>query len=310
MRSHGWLAATGIPLIFLGLGCSPSETKLRDTFGDDVVASAYGDVMTYDSLAAWVPDELSLEDSAAFAERVIARWMRERVMLFQADLHLQREKANLNQALESYRRSLMISTYESKYVASRLDTEITEEEIAQYYLSHPELFTLHDHAVRALHLHLPDPKVAAALRGIPWTSKEERRWKTEFDQLETWMIQADSLSIPKLEQWCVQHGALYQLDHETWWSLGELLDEVPLSLYRVEDQIKRESPVTFETNGRRYFVRFLDHGLKGKTAPLDLAKDQIVELVLQRRRQQLLESLRDTLFQQAWAEGHLTRENL
>ena len=67
---------------------------------------------------------------------------------------------------------------------------------------------------------------------------------------------------------------------------------------------------SFEADGRLYFLRFLDHGLKGKTAPLDVARDQITELLLQRRRQKLREALRDTLLQRAWAEGELRRENL
>ena len=43
---------------------------------------------------------------------------------------------------------------------------------------------------------------------------------------------------------------------------------------------------------------------------LDVARDQITELLLQKRRQQLREALRDTLLQRAWAEGDLRRENL
>ena len=85
---------------------------------------------------------------------------------------------------------------------------------------------------------------------------------------------------------------------------------MPFSLFRPEDPIKRSSPLSFSAEGRVYFVRFLDHGLKGKIAPLDVARDQIEELVVQGRRQRMLDALRDTLFQQAWAEGKLRRENL
>ena len=95
-----------------------------------------------------------------------------------------------------------------------------------------------------------------------------------------------------------------------WWSIGELIDEVPLSLYRVEEQIQRTFPLSFVEGDRIYFLRFLDHGLKGKTAPIEVARDQITELILQSRRQKLREALRDTLYQQAWAQGDLRRENL
>lgn len=302
-------ALTG--LLSVGLSsCGEGARSVDAKFGRDVVASAYGEVLTWDSLASLVPDDLDLEDSAAFAERVLDRWMRERVMFAQARTQLQQERSSLEQALEAYRRSLLINTYETRYVESRLDTEVGDEEIETYYEAHPELFTLHDHAVRVLYLHLPDPKAAAEARGANWSKKDQRDWDSEVKRVNAWLAAADSTSIPELERWCIERGAMHHVDHEVWWSVSELLDEVPLSLYRVEDQIQRPTPLSFSDENRLYFVRFLDHGLKGKTAPLDVARDQITELVLQRRRQQLLDALRDTLFQQAWAEGDLRRENL
>ncbi|MGB1481408.1 MAG: peptidyl-prolyl cis-trans isomerase [Flavobacteriales bacterium] len=290
--------------------CGEGPRSADAEFGRDVVASAYGEVLTWDSLASLVPDDLNLEDSAAFAERVLDRWMRERVMFAQARTQLQQERSSLEQALEAYRRSLLINTYETRYVESRLDTEVSDDEIEAYYEAHPELFTLHDHAVRVLYLHLPDPKAAAEARGANWSKKDQRDWKAEVKRVSAWLAAADSTTIPELERWCIERGAMHHVDHEAWWAVSELLDEVPLSLYRVEDQIQRTTPLSFSDQNRLYFVRFLDHGLKGKTAPLDVARDQITELVLQRRRQQLLDALRDTLFQKAWAEGDLRRENL
>jgi hypothetical protein len=187
---------------------------------------------------------------------------------------------------------------------------VDDHEVLAYYEDHAELFTLHDHAVRVLYMHLPDPESSAIALGAPWTKRDARAWNKEMDQLKEWLTAADSVSIPLLERWCMEHGAVHHVDHEAWWRVAELLDEVPLSLYRVEDQIQRTSPLTFSAEGRVYFVRFLDHGLKGKVAPLDVARDQIEELVLQGRRQRMLDALRDTLFQQAWAEGKLRRENL
>ena len=293
----------------LCVGCGQS-TFTTSGFGEDVVAEAYGEVLTWDSLAQRVPDALGLEDSAAFAERLIDRWMREQVMLAQADAQLKEERTSLNAALEAYRRSLLINTYETRYVESRLDTDVDDPEVLAYYEDHAELFTLHDHAVRVLYMHLPDPESSAIALRAPWTKRDARAWNKEMDQLKEWLTAADSVSIPLLERWCMEHGAVHHVDHEAWWRVAELLDEVPLSLYRVEDQIQRTSPLTFSAEGRVYFVRFLDHGLKGKVAPLDVARDQIEELVLQGRRQRMLDALRDTLFQQAWAEGKLRRENL
>ena len=293
----------------LGAGCGQS-TFTTSGFGEDVVAEAYGEVLTWDSLAQRVPDELGLEDSAAFAERLIDRWMREQVMLAQANAQLKEERSNLDAALEAYRRSLLINTYETRYVESRLDTEVADVEVQAYYEAHAELFTLHDHAVRVLYLHLPEPEASANALGAPWTKRDARAWDKEVDQLRGWLASADSVSIPQLERWCMEHGAVHHVDHEAWWRVAELLDEVPLSPVPRGRPNPTHLPLTFSAGGRVYFVRFLDHGLKGKVAPLDVARDQIEELVLQGRRQRMLDALRDTLFQQAWAEGKLRRENL
>lgn len=300
----GWMMAV------MWAACNSAPATQKASFGRDVVASAYGEALTWDSLAQRIPNDLSLEDSAALAERVIDRWMREHVMLAQAKANLERERDHLEQALEAYRRSLLINTYETRYVESRLNATLTDKEIQDYYDAQKELFTLHDHAVRVLYVHLPDPQAEAQIRGAAWTKRDQRAWKAEVEQLTEWMVLADSVSIPAMERWCIEHGAIHHLDHEAWWTLGELTDEVPLSLYRVEDQIQRTTPLSFSADKRLYFVRFLDHGLKGKTAPLEFARDQITELVLQGRRQELLEALRDTLFQEAWAQGDLRREKL
>ena len=308
LRLRGGMGVVALSLT-LCAGCGQT-TFTTSGFGEDFVAEAYGEVLTWDSLAQRVPDALGLEDSAAFAERLIDRWMREHVMLAQADAQLKKERSSLDAALEAYRRSLLINTYETRYVESRLDTNVDEAEVQAYYEAHAELFTLHDHAVRVLYVHLPDPESSAIALGAPWTKRDARAWEKEVDQLNGWLTAADSVSIPLLERWCMEHGAVHHVDHEAWWRIAELLDEVPLSLYRVEDQIQRASPLSFSAEGRVYFVRFLEHGLKGKVAPLDVARDQIEELVLQGRRQRMVDALRDTLFQQAWAEGKLRRENL
>ena len=119
----GWMMAV------MWAACNSAPATQKASFGRDVVASAYGEALTWDSLAQRIPNDLSLEDSAAFAERVIDRWMREHVMLAQAKANLERERDHLDQALEAYRRSLLINTYETRYVESRLDASLTDKEI-------------------------------------------------------------------------------------------------------------------------------------------------------------------------------------
>ena len=107
-------ALWGLTLTAAWMGCGDVHVPLESGFGKDVVAEAYGEALTWDSLASWVPDDLNLEDSAAFAERVIDRWMREQVMVTQARTQLQKELPSLEQALEAYRRALSLDPYNAE----------------------------------------------------------------------------------------------------------------------------------------------------------------------------------------------------
>ena len=258
-------ARTVSSLLLLGalMGCGDRVQPAVARFGNDVVAEAYGEVLTWDSLAQQVPDDLNLEDSAAFAERVLDRWLREQVLVNEARTQLRDELASIEQALEVYRRSLLINTYENRYVASRLDEEVSEEDIVAYYDAHPELFTLHDHAVQVLYCTCPirksRPKPAAPIGRVARPALGTTTWiKSE------WLSAADSASIPELERWCMERVP-YHVDHEAWWLVRDLVDEVPLSLYRVEDQIQRTPPLV---QGKR------PHLLRALPGPRSEGKDR------------------------------------
>ena len=292
------------------LSCQQQVTQ--EEFGpkEKAIATAYGEKLSERDLLDMLPENLSAEDSAAFATRLVDRWLREQVLLNHATRELSGEIASLEQALESYRRSLLINTFEGRFVENRLNDEVSEEAIRAYYDEHPELFTLHDHAVQVLYFHFPDPKLLASQRGMVWKEANQKQWTDEQQQLTFWLERADSLAIPELERWCMEEGAVHHLDHEAWWMVDDLVNEIPLSLYRVEKQIQSDKPLSFTEEKRIYFVRFLNHGLKGKIAPIDLARTQIIELILQKRRSEMLSNLREQLLQEAVSNGDVRLENL
>ena len=54
-------ALWGLTLTAAWMGCGDVHVPLESGFGKDVVAEAYGEVLTWDSLASWVPDDLNLK---------------------------------------------------------------------------------------------------------------------------------------------------------------------------------------------------------------------------------------------------------
>ena len=76
-----------------------------------------------------------------------------------------------------------------------------------------------------------------------------------------------------------------------------------MNFYRTESQLSSRRLVDFEADGRRYLVRFLEHALKDEVAPFSAVRNDVMEMILHRRKQQLLLTMEEQLVVKAWAEG-------
>ena len=262
-----------------------------ETIEDKVVVSAFGKNLLLDSLCSRIPDELSFEDSTLLSERIIEGWVRENVLLAQAEKNINEFSSEFEASIRSYRNALLVTQFEREFIASRVDTQVQDEEIEKFHSDYPELFQLKEHVLRAVFFEI----------------------NTEEDMLDSariWLTTADSSSIPKLEQWSIERGAHFALDVDYWWFLSDLLQTVPMQVYRIEDQLRDRRLIEFTDGDTRYLLRILEHRLKDLPSPISIARKRIVDLIIQERRRSILENLRDDLVSDAWANGEIIRDSI
>ena len=278
-------------LAIVGLNMMSCEVFERKTSQERIVISAFGETLSLDKLSKRIPDVMSIEDSTLMAERIIEGWIREHVLLAEVEKNISEFNHDFEADVTAYRNALLVSHFESRYVASRLDGKVEENEIETFHNEHSDLFLLQEHVVRALYVQLPGEE-------------------TQLDSVRTWLEASDSLSIPKLEQWCIEHGAHFALDFNYWWFLSDLLDQIPMQIYRIEDQLRRRKVIEFTDENKRYLLRILEHQFKDLPSPIGIARERIVDLIIQARRRTLLEDLRDDLVKEAWAQGEIIRDSI
>ncbi len=262
-----------------------------ETIEDKVVVSAFGKNLLLDSLCSRIPDELSFEDSTLLSERIIEGWVRENVLLAQAEKNINEFSSSFESSIRSYRNALLVTKFEREFIASRVDTKVQDEEIEKFHSDYPELFQLKEHVLRAVFFEI----------------------NTEEDMLDSariWLTTADSISVPKLEQWSIERGAHFALDVDYWWFLSDLLQTVPMQVYRIEDQLRDRRLIEFTDGDSRYLLRILEHRLKDLPSPISIARERIVDLIIQERRRSILENLRDDLVSDAWANGEIIRDSI
>lgn len=278
-------------LAILCLNMMSCEGLESETSRERIVISAFGETLSLDQLSTRIPDEMSLEDSTLMAERIIEGWIREHVLLSEVEKNISEFNHDFEADVTAYRNALLVSHFESRYVASRLDGNVEENEIETFHNEHADLFLLQEHVVRALYIQLPGEE-------------------TQLDSVRTWLEASDSLSIPKLEQWCIEHGAHFALDFDYWWFLSDLLDQIPMQIYRIEDQLRQRKVIEFKEDNKKYLLRILEHQFKDLPSPIGIARERIVDLIIQSRRRSLLEDLRDDLVKEAWAQGEILRDSI
>ena len=262
-----------------------------DTIESQVVVSAFGKNLLLDSLCSRIPDKLSFEDSTLLSERIIEGWVRENVLLAQAEKNINEFSSTFESSIRSYRNALLVTQFEREFIASRVDTKVQDEEIEKFHSDYPELFQLKEHVLRAVFFEI----------------------NTEEDMLDSariWLTTADSSSVPKLEQWSIERGAHFALDVDYWWLLSDLLQTVPMQVYRIEDQLRNRRLIEFTDGDSRYLLRILEHRLKDLPSPISIARKRIIDLIIQERRRSILENLRDDLVSDAWANGEIIRDSI
>ena len=269
-----WLV---MPVLVSGFVSCGNNTADQDL---GVAARVYDNYLYKSDVQAAIPRGLSAPDSLAFARRFVEDWVSRQVFIRYAGRNLTNEEMNFERELENYKNSLIIHRFESKLIASELDTIVTEQQLLEYYEQHQLDFRLTNNIVRAKFVILPNdaPDLATFRRLFGSTDAED---------------------LIALGDYCVNHAVSHFLETDTWLIFEELMRVVPL---RVEDPaafLAGNNTVEVTDNTNRYFIHFVDYQLRGSPSPFSFSRNKIRDLLLTRRKAELLVSKRNQLYQEA-----------
>ena len=248
---------------------------------DDKVVARVGDVRLFQSdLEKYIPSGVSAADSASLAGRYILSWATEILYADQAQNQLTDLELDVTEELESYRRSILKYRYEQSYIADRLDTLVTEDQIEDYYRTHLSSFTL-DRPVLKLRF-LDAPKDAPHRDRI--VRMMSSRDYAQVQQADTLATDSGLRYIDSSDDWMdiKDVAALFGTDWNT--VLGLLNGNL----------IKISSP-----GGSNIMYAYVVDIKRGGTAPVEFCSDRIREYVLSERKHALVQGLERDLLEDA-----------
>jgi hypothetical protein len=270
-------------LLFAGLllflcGCNETETPSTPT--GKVVAQVFDYKLYSDQLTDLVPVGTSKDDSLRIVSTYINSWAREMVLVHKAEQNLTQAQKNVQKQLDTYRNSLIIYAYEKELVRQKLDTVVSEQEIATYYDAHPSDFELKDNIIKVVYVKV-DKKA-------PNLAKLRTLYKSERPQ-----------DRKELEGWCRQFATNYYLDDNSWLLFDDLLKEIPIETYNKELFLQNNRDVEVADSTSFYFVHIKGFMTRNSRSPLTFERENIRNIILNKRKRELIDSMRDNLYKEA-----------
>jgi hypothetical protein len=195
-------------IVCLLLVCAACHRK-----SDPVVAQVYQYKLYASEVRQGMPVGLSQEDSLTLVRDFIDTWVKEKLVLHEAEKRLSPREKNFDKEMMEYRNSLLINRYYDKlWRRDTANNKITEQEISDFVRSFDSRYTVDKEIVRVNYVKLPAN--SAALASVKDILFDESRRVEEKEALVTML--GDTIE--------------YLLDDDAWLYLDDLQNEVAFEI--------------------------------------------------------------------------------
>lgn len=273
-----------IVLLLLAIVCLASCQRNRDK----VVAQVYNHKLYLSEVVNGLPSGLSPEDSVAMVKDYIDSWVKEHLILHEAEHNLSLREKNFDKQLEDYRRSLLINTYYDKLVSDTNLFHITDQEVEAFGRDFDSRYAVDKEIVKVNYVKLSaNSKLIAPVKTVLFN---EARRQEQKDRLP--LLFGDSVE--------------YMLDDNTWLYLEDVQAEVPFDLK--DGDLKAHPQYVDKTvDGNHYLLVILDYKNQRAANETEEERAAVRMMLLNQRKQQYIEKHINDLYKKALKEGAVTR---
>lgn len=252
----------------------------HDHKGKTPLVEVAGKFLYKEDLQTVLPLNLSADDSVLFAENYIRNWVEDVLLFDKAEGNIP-DSEKIKSLVESYRKALVMHTYQEELVRQKLANEISAEEIEAYYEKNKSLFVLDKPILKGLFIKVP--LQAGGLADV-------RRWYKKNTQD----------AIEKLEKYSLRNAVSYDYFYDHWRPLNEIEALIPIKTWMKDDNYLNDNRnVELKDTAFYYFLHVEEFQGKGKQKPLDFAGEEIKEILINLKRVEYINGVKEDLYRQA-----------
>ena len=273
-------------LVWVGLIFTMFFSTCQEKHEDkgEVLASVYGKNLYRTDLDDIFYEGISYNDSVLRSKVYIDKWVRNQLLVRQAENNLEPEQLDFSKRLEEYRNSLVINKYETELIKQNLDTKVTEDQIQEYYNENSDEFRLNRDIVRIATVNLP--------------RDSKKKWL--FIKL---LRDYDSIMIDSVTSLSKEYALDWNMDVEQWHNFDDVAEKFKLNVTDNKSFLNENKYYVVINDDVYSVIRFCEYRLMGDVSPCEIEVDRIKYIILSNRKKDLLEKLYDDLYSKAVQEN-------
>ena len=243
----------------------------QDTLGTPI-ARVNDSYLYQKDIKGLIFENTSKEDSTLIVNNFINRWATKQLLIDQSIINLSQEKQDVyNDLVNQYKTDLYIEAYKSTIVTKQLDSIISSKELEDFYNQNKENFKLNDDLLKVRYIHIDE--------NFSNTSELINKFK-----------RFDSLDKEELTDLSIKFKA-FNLNDSIWIRNDVLLGVLPILKDGNNQVLKKTNFAQLQDSLGVYLVKIEAILNTNDIAPLSYVKPTIEQIVLNKRKQELLKKI-------------------
>ena len=247
---------------------------------EHIIAKVGNSVLLKSEIEGLVPLGASYTDSIAMIQQYINSWALKYLLITKAEKEIPGVRNSISKEVDDYRNSLLAYRYEKQYIEQRLDTLVSEAEGRKYYFDNQDHFILSNYAVKSRFI-----KISSS---SPNLARIKSMYKTE--NLE---------EVDELERICYNSADRYINFDDRWVDISLIVEEMPIDINEVEKRLKLHNYIEVTDSQYNYMAFFPEVVTPNSIAPYEFYQLRIKEIIIGKRKQELIETLKRDLMKEA-----------
>jgi len=261
-------------LIYICIGFTFTSCEyFKQAEQQDAIARVNNAYLYMDEVKSLLPENYTKEDSAVIVNNYITKWATKQLLVQGAVLNLEEKtQKEFDALINQYKSDLYSKAYLEGLVYKNLDTIVSTNEAATYFEENKQAFRLNEDLIKFRYINV-----------------EENR--LDFNELKQKFKRFNANDKRELDSIAIQFKS-YSLNDSVWIRLDQVITKIPtVTTENKNELLKKSNFIQRKDSLGLYLMQINDVLLRNDEAPLEYVRPTIKQIVLNKRKLELIRQL-------------------